>query len=217
VIEKVVSPGFEVLAAPFRIRVSLLALYAIRDYWRNGPRDHAAEAAGYHSVKLRVDYQRAALWLKQARPIYETDVRPWLRAVVSTYAEWTRQANGFEQEGDAQYDDQPDGWNEVYFELAAKCAAGLSSDALDQELQGLFAGLPDESICDCLPIFQRSADQAFFEKNLMSTEQMIQIRTFLRQRLSETRVFDWNKDRDEASARGASCARSRANLLQRSQ
>ena len=88
----------------------------------------------------------------------------------------------------------------MYFELAAKCVRGLSADALAQELQGLFAGLPDESYCDCLPIFLRSADQAFFEKNLLSTEQMIQIRTFLIHQLSGTRVFGWNKDRDEASA-----------------
>jgi hypothetical protein len=171
-----------------------------RDYWRNGQRDYAAEAAEYHSVKLRVDYQRAALWLKQARLIFDPDTRPWLRAVVSAYAEWTRQANGLGQEKDAQYDGQPDGWNEVYFELAAKCAIGLSADALDQDLQGLFASLPDESFCDCLPTFLRSADQAFFEKNLLSAEQMIQIRTFLIHQLSETRVFGWNKDRDEASA-----------------
>ncbi|MGB0122539.1 MAG: hypothetical protein WBP63_03830 [Silvibacterium sp.] len=171
-----------------------------RDYWRNGPRDYAAEAAEYHSVKLRVDYQRAALWLKQTRSIYEVDMRPWLRTVVSTYAEWTRQANGFGQEKDAQYDGQPDGWNEVYFELAAKYVGDLSAGALEQELQGLFTGLPDESLCDCLPIFLRSADQAFFEKSLLSIEQMIQIRTFLMQQLAGTRVFGWNKDRDEASA-----------------
>lgn len=171
-----------------------------RDYWRNGPRDYAAEAAEYHSVKLRVDYQRAALWLKQTRSIYEADMRPWLRAVASTYAEWTRQANGFGQEKDAQYDGQPDSWNEVYYELAAKYVTGLNADALDQDLQGLFTGLPDESFCDCLPIFLRSADQAFFEKNLLTTEQMIQIRTFLIHQLSGTRVFGWNKDRDEARA-----------------
>lgn len=171
-----------------------------RDYWRSGPRDYAAEAAEYHSVKLRVDYQRAALWLRQARSIFEPDTQPWLRVVISSYAEWTRQANGFGQEKEAQYDGQPDGWNEVYFELAAKCGRGLSVDALAQNLQGLFAGLPDESYCDCLPIFLRSADQAFFERNLLSTEQMIQIRTFLMHQLSDSRVFGWNKDRDEASA-----------------
>ena len=171
-----------------------------RDYWRHGKRDYAAKAAEYNSVKRRVDYQRAALWLKQARPIFEPEARPWLRTVVSAYAEWTRQANGFGQEKEEQYDGQPDGWNEVYFELAAKCAAGLIADALDQELQGLFAGLPDESFCDCLPSYLHGADQAFFEKNQLSTEQLIQIRTFLIHQLSGTRVFGWNKDRDEASA-----------------
>lgn len=127
-------------------------------------------------------------------------MQPWLRTVVPAYAEWTRQANGLGQEKDAQYDGQPDGWNEVYFELAAKHVAGMSADTLDQELQRHFTGLPDESFCDCLPIFLRSADQAFFEKNLLSTEQMIQVRTFLIHQLSETRAFGWNKDRDEASA-----------------
>ncbi len=171
-----------------------------RDYWRNGQRDHAAEAAEYNSVKLRVDSQRAALWLKQARPIFEPDARPWLRAVVSAYAEWTRQANGFGQEKEEQYDGQPDSWNEVYFELAAKCAVGLTTEALGQQLQGLFAGLPDESFCNCLPSYLRSADQAFFDANLLSTEQLIQIRTFLMNQLSGTRTFGWSKDRDEASA-----------------
>ena len=80
-----------------------------RDYWRNGPRDYATEAAEYHSVKLRVDYQRSALWLKQARTIFEPNTQPLLRVVISSYAEWTRQANGFGQEKEAQYEGQPDG------------------------------------------------------------------------------------------------------------
>ncbi len=171
-----------------------------RDHRSRGTRDYAAEAAEYNSVKPRVDYQRTALWLKQTRSIFEPNACPWLRAVVSGYAEWTRQANGFGQEKETQYDGQPDGWNEVYFELTAKCVAGLSADALDQDLQGLFAGLPDESFCDCLPSFLRSADQAFFERNLLSIEQLIQIRRFLMSHLSGTKTFGWNKDRDEASA-----------------
>jgi hypothetical protein len=94
-----------------------------------------------NSVKLRVDYQGAALWLKQARPIFEPEARPWLRAVVSAYGEWTRQANGFGQEKEEQYDGQPDSWNEVYFELAAKCAAGLSTGVLEPGASGSFCQL----------------------------------------------------------------------------
>ena len=135
---------------------------------------------------------------KQIRP-FAPDKHPWLRALLSAYAEWTRQANGFGEEKDDQYDGQPDGWNEVYFDLVAKCVNGLSDDALNQSLQNLFAGLPDESFCDCLPLYLKSADQAFFETNSLSTEQLLQIRTFLINQLCRTRVFSWNKDREEAS------------------
>ena len=38
-----------------------------RNHGRRGGRDNAAEAADYDSVKHRVDYHRAALWLKQIR------------------------------------------------------------------------------------------------------------------------------------------------------
>jgi hypothetical protein len=169
-----------------------------RNHWRRGKRDYAAEAAEYDSVKLRVNYHRAALWLKQIRP-FDPGKQLWLRALLSAYAEWTRQANGFGEEKEDQYDGQPDGWNEVYFDLAAKCASGLSEDALEQSLQDLFGGLPDESFCGSLPLFLKSADQAFFEKNSLSIERLLQIRTFLIKQLYGTRVFGWNKDREEAS------------------
>jgi hypothetical protein len=146
-----------------------------------------------------VDYHRAALWLKQVRP-FDPGKQLWLRALLNAYAEWTRQANGFGEEKEDQYDGQPDGWNEVYFDLAAKCVFGLSEDALNQSLQDLFGGLPDESFCDCLPLYLKSADKAFFENNSLSVEQMLQIRAFLMNQLRGTRVFGWNKDRDGASA-----------------
>jgi hypothetical protein len=169
-----------------------------RNHWRRGERDYAAEAAEYDSVKLRVDYHRAALWLKQIRP-FDPGKQPWLRTLLSAYAEWTREANGFGEEKEEQYDGQPDGWNEVYFDLAAKCASGLSEDALHQSLQDLFEGLPDESFCDCLPVYLKNADQSFFEKNSLSVEQLLQIRTFLIKQLYGTRAFGCNKDREEAS------------------
>ena len=170
-----------------------------RDHGKHRNRDYAAEAAEYDSVKLRVDYHRAALWLKQVRP-FDPGKQLWLRALLNAYAEWTRQANGFGEEKEDQYDGQPDGWNEVYFDLAAKCVFGLSEDALNQSLQDLFGGLPDESFCDCLPLYLKSADKAFFENNSLSVEQMLQIRAFLMNQLRGTRVFGWNKDRDGASA-----------------
>ena len=170
-----------------------------RDHGKHRNRDYAAEAAEYDSVKLRVDYHRAALWLKQVRP-FDPGKQLWLRALLNAYAEWTRQANGFGEEKEDQYDGQPDGWNEVYFDLAAKCVFGLSEDALNQSLQDLFGGLPDESFCDCLPLYLKSADKAFFENNSLSVEQLLQIRAFLMNQLRGTRVFGWNKDRDEASA-----------------
>ena len=151
-------------------------------------------------MKLRVDYHGAALWLKQARPIFNPNSEPWLSALVFAYREWTLQANGFGEEKAEQYDGQPDEWNDVYFELAAKCVSGLNEDTLSESLQNLFAGLPDESFCDILPLFLRSADQAFFETNLVSIEQLLRIRAFLVAQLSETKAFGRNRDRDEARA-----------------
>ena len=169
-----------------------------RNHWRRGQTDYAAESAEYDSGNLRVNYHRAALWLKQVRP-FDPGKQPWLRALLSVYAEWTRQANGFGEEKEDQYDGQPDEWNETYFDLAAKCASGLNDEALRQSLQDLFGGLPDESFCDCLPLYLKNADQAFFEKNSLSVEQLLQIRTFLITQLYGTRAFGCNKDREEMS------------------
>ncbi len=105
-----------------------------------------------------------------------------------------------EKRGGEQYDGQPDKWNEAYFDLSAKCASGMSEEALYQSLQGLFGELPDESFCDCLPLYLKSADQAFFEQSSLSVEQLLQVRVFLIKQLSGTRVFGWNKDREEGSA-----------------
>lgn len=169
-----------------------------RNHWRHEHRDYAAEAAENELGKFRVNYHRAALWLQQVRT-FDPDRQTWLRTLLSVYADWARQANGFGEEKEDQYDGQPDEWNGVYFDLAAKCASGLSEEALHQTLHGLFEGLPDESFCDCLPLYLKCADQAFFEKNSLSAEQLLAIRTFLIKQLSGTRVFGWNKDREEAS------------------
>jgi hypothetical protein len=170
-----------------------------RNHRIGGKRDYAADAAEYDSVKLRVNYHQAALWLQQIRP-FDPVKHPWLGGLLSAYAEWTRLANGWGEEKGEQYDGQPDKWNDVYFDLSAKFASGLSEEALHQSLQNLFGELPDESFCDCLPLYLKSADQAFFEKRSLSVELLLQIRTFLIRQLSGTRAFGWNKDREEGSA-----------------
>ena len=162
-------------------------------------RDYATEAAEYNSVKLRVNYHQAALWLQQIRP-FDPVKRPWLGGLLLAYAEWTRLANGWGEEKEEHYDGQPDKWDDSYFDLSAQFASGLSEEALYQSLQDLFGELPDESLCDCLPLYLKSADRAFFEESTLSVEQLLQIRTFLIRQLSGTRVFGWNKDREEGSA-----------------
>ena len=170
-----------------------------RDRWKRREEDHDAEAADHEVEKHRVDYQRAALWLKQSRSLFDPGNQAWTRALVTAYGEWTQEANGFGAEKEERFDSRPTDWNELYFELAAKCVFGMSEDVLNKNLQELFAGLPDESFCDCLSPFLLSADVAFFEKNTLSVAQLIQIRSFLLNQLYGTRVFGWNKDRDEAS------------------
>jgi hypothetical protein len=162
-------------------------------------RDYVAETAEYDSVKLRMNYHQAALWLQQIRP-FDPVKHPWLGGLLSAYAEWTRVANGWGEEKGEQYDGQPDKWNDLYFDLCAQFVSGLSEEDLQQSLQGLFGELPDESFCDCLPLYLKSADQSFFERSSISDKQLLQIRTFLIKQLSGTRVFGWNKDREEASA-----------------
>ena len=170
-----------------------------RNQWKHMAEDHEAAGADHEVTKTRVDYQSAALWLKHTRPIFDLESQPWLVTVVTAYAEWTREANGFGAEKEERFDNRPRDWNEVYFELAAKCVSRISTDALNKSLLELFAGLPDESFCECLQPFLLSADVAFFEKKALSVAELIQIRAFLINQLYGTRVFGWNKDRDEAS------------------
>jgi len=81
----------------------------------------------------------------------------------------------------------------VYFELAAKCADGLSAGVSRPGASALFAGLPMNPSVTVFTSYLRSADSSILRERIAITEQLIQIRTFLVHQLSGTRVFGWNK------------------------
>jgi hypothetical protein len=119
--------------------------------------------------------------------------------IIAHYSEWTRDANGAGLDKEDRSDKSPREWNEVYFELEARCVAGQSAEKLESTLDRLFSGLPDESLCACLHAFLYSIDVAFFERRSLTSAQAVQIRSDLMRRLRETMLFGRNKDRDELS------------------
>jgi hypothetical protein len=145
------------------------------------------------------NWQAAAIWLKQAKRHFNPSAYTWPSEIVANYRFWTRDANGAGLEDDDRSDHAPREWNEIYFELEARCLGGQSDEALAGTLDSLFSGLPGKSYCACLSAFLLSVDRAYFERGALTASQTVQVRRYLMERLQQTSLFSWNKDRDELS------------------
>ncbi len=170
--------------------------------WPAFPFREVAEEGDEHPrsrPSQHVDWQAAAIWLKQAKPHFDPSAYTWPGEIVANYRAWTRDANGAGLEDNDRSDHAPREWNEVYFELEARSLTGQSDEALANTLGSLFAGLPDKSYCACLSTFLLSVDRAYFERGALTASHAVQIRGYLMGRLQQTRLFGWNKDRDALS------------------
>jgi hypothetical protein len=157
------------------------------------------EAAEPTLKHVRFDYQRAALWLRHCRTLLDSTPASWLTDMVEAYLPWTQQANGHGGDKKGRFERGPSEWNAVYFEAAARCMRYMEEGAFEQRLRDFFSGLPDEPLMDTVTPFLRSADVGYLDFQTLSIDQLTRIRAFVIEQLQLTRMFSWNKDREETS------------------
>jgi len=164
---------------------------------RNDESDDQEEEAPRPAV--HVNWQSAALWLKQAKPQFDPSKFGWPTEIVATYRNWTRDENGAGTDDKDNSDKSPQEWNEVYFDLESRCLSEQSPMQLDTTLESLLSRLPDNTLCSCVSELLVSVDRAYFERNALTAAQAAHIRANLIQRVQTTKLYGWNKDRDELS------------------
>ena len=133
----------------------------------------------------------AALWLKSASSLFDSEPRPWLRDLVQSYAEWTAVANGSKHNLHDRTKGRPSNWNAVYFNLVARCLPGLAAESTDRFALAPICSLPDESFFDAASHFLRSLDYVYFGNRGLAEGEAIRIRTTLAERLSECPDWTW--------------------------
>jgi len=89
-----------------------------------GSNDEAADQEGATRLAVHVNWQSAALWLKQAKPQFDPSKFGWPAEIVATYRKWTRDENGAGADDKDDSDNAPQEWNEVYFDLESRCLSG---------------------------------------------------------------------------------------------
>jgi hypothetical protein len=140
------------------------------------------------------DHQAAALWLSNARGLFDVVARPWLREVARAFAHWTAAANGAGLDKNQEVDDQPREWNNAYFALLAHCLPGLASQDVDRLALTPICSLPDEAFFDVITEFQRNVDAVYFNDRKLEECVAISIRSKFAHRLLESRGWKWLGD-----------------------
>ena len=144
-----------------------------------------------------LDDRRAALWLKSSSGLFDVEVRPWLRDLARSYAEWTAVANGRNLKQRDRIKRKPSEWNVEYYRLVARCLPGLAVENVEQLALDPIRSLPDESFFDATGCFLRSVDRVYFENGTLAEAEAVHIRASLAQRLTETP--DWRSRSSDPS------------------
>jgi hypothetical protein len=129
------------------------------------------------------DHQAAAVWLSNARGLFDVAERPWLREVARSYAAWTAAANGAGLDAHEEIADPPGEWNNAYFELLAYCLPGLASTEIDELALTPIISLPDEPFFGVMTQFLRSVDAVYFNESRLQEPIAVSIRSALARRL----------------------------------
>jgi hypothetical protein len=136
--------------------------------------------------KEHADHQVAALWVGQAVILADMAQRPWLRDVARAYSDWTAAANGAGLDRGEEIADRLGEWNNAYFNLLACCLPGLTLGQIDEIALTSIGSLPDEAFFDVAAPFLRTVDVLFFNRNALTTEIVVHIRSQLARRVMIT-------------------------------
>jgi hypothetical protein len=137
-------------------------------------------------VEYYIDHHGAAHWLKAMALLFDVKKRPWLKNICRSYSAWTAEANG---KGLDQYEEvsqPPWEWNEVYFDLVARCLVGFESAEIDEVALLPIQSLPDRAFFDVTARFIRSTDGVFFGGGDLEATEAVRIRTWFARKLRST-------------------------------
>lgn len=130
-----------------------------------------------------VDHQAAALWLGASGSLFDVVTRPWVRDLVRAYATWTAAANGAGLDQHDEISEPPYEWNNVYFDLLARCLAGMAEAEIDELALASIVALPDEPFFDVVTLFLRAVDDVYFNDRGLQEREAVHIRAVLADRL----------------------------------
>jgi hypothetical protein len=171
---------------------------------RNTYYHKASDNGGNVSEDLPIDqfdfsYHAAAEWLKAAKALFDTAADPWLRHFLAFYRTWTVIANGAGVDKSEQIDGTPEAWNEVYFQLVAASLTDLPLAEVEARILAYFAEMPHEPLFKNLKTFLEAIDRSFFNRNALSPEVAVLVRTLTGSLLQSTRGWEWlQKDRTDS-------------------
>lgn len=114
-----------------------------------------------------VDDQAAALWIGSLRSIADVSARPWLRALVTAYADFSAKLNGLGLGPDEELSRSPSEWNRSYYALMACTLVGLAEAEIDELAVARITALPDQPFFDVTPEFLRAVDVVYFNDHLL--------------------------------------------------
>lgn len=134
-----------------------------------------------------VNYQAAALWLRQVRDLPDAAARSWLGDVAKAYMPWTIAANGAGMDDGDEVDLPPSEWNDTFFAAVARCVVGLASAEVTELVVRHIVTLPDRNFYDVLADFVRSIDAVYFEGGDISTQVAVDIRAAFADHMLTTR------------------------------
>ena len=117
-----------------------------------------------------VDEQAAGLWIGALRSMMVLSEHPWLRELVTAYADFSANLNGRGLAPDEELSRTPSGWNAAYYTLVAQALVGLSETEIDELAVQRIIGLPDEPFLDLTPLFLRAIDVIYFNEHSLEIE-----------------------------------------------
>ena len=117
-----------------------------------------------------IDEQAAALWIGALQSIADVSARPWLRVLVTAYADFSAKLNGQGLGPDEELSRRPAEWNGNYYTLLARTLVGLTEAEIDKLAVTRITALPDQSFFDITPQFLRAIDVIYFNDHLLGAE-----------------------------------------------
>jgi hypothetical protein len=142
--------------------------------------------------------QNGALWLRQLTRGFESYNLSWLPSFVSAFANWTTCANGAGHDRNANVDDRPSEWNDIFIRLFANTLSGLGFEQASTAVTRMIA-VPDSSFFELAADLVRALDELHFNDRGLKLETATQLRSMIAERLTKTSGWRRQRDRSELS------------------